>query len=62
MCIRSRKQTWYNARCAEAKRAKDRTWRKLKKQRNESNRERYKEARNEYGRIRREEEIVFTRM
>ena len=32
---------WYNARCAEAKRVKDRTSRKLKKQRNESNRERY---------------------
>ena len=27
--------------CAEVKRAKDRTWRKLEKQRNEINRERY---------------------
>ena len=57
--IRSSKHTWYNARCAEAKRTRDRTWRKVKKQRNEINRERYKEARNEYVRIRREEEIAF---
>ena len=57
--LRDSKYTWYNARCAEAKRAKDRTWRKLKKQRNEINRERYNEARNEYVRIRREEEIAF---
>ena len=31
--------TWYNAGCAEAKRTTDRTWRKLKKQRNEINRD-----------------------
>ena len=35
--LRDSKYTGYNARCAEEKRAKDRTWRKLKKQRNESN-------------------------
>ena len=35
--IKNSKHTWYNARCAEAKRAKDRTWRKLRKQRNKSN-------------------------
>ena len=51
--IRDSKYTWYNARCAEVKRAKDRTWRKLKKQRNEINRERYNEARNEYVWVRR---------
>ena len=39
--VRSHKHKWYNARCAEAKRAQDRAWRKLKKQRNENNRERY---------------------
>ena len=31
----------------------------MKKQRNENNRERYKEARSEYVRIRREKEIAF---
>ena len=57
--VRNSKYTWYNARCAEAKRAKDRTWRKLKKQRDENSREKYKEARKKYVRIRREEEIAF---
>ena len=37
--IRNSKHTWYSVRCAEAKQAKDRTWKKLKKQRNESNRD-----------------------
>ena len=40
--------SWYNARCARAKKIKDATWRKLKKHRNDINREQYKEARNEY--------------
>ena len=57
--LKKSKHTWYNARCPEAKRVKARTWRKLKKQKNKSNRERYNEARNEYVRIRREEEIAF---
>ena len=57
--IRDSKHTWYNARCAEAKQAKGRTWRKLKKQRNDANRETYNKGRNEYVRIRREEEIAF---
>ena len=57
--IRNSKHMWCNARCADAKRVKDRAWRKLKKQRNETNRERYNEARNEYVRIRREEQIAF---
>ena len=38
--LRDSKHTWYNARCAKAKQAKDRTWRKLKKQRNEIDSER----------------------
>ena len=37
--VRNSKHTQYNARCAEAKRAKDRTWRKLKKKKNENNRQ-----------------------
>ena len=32
--IKNSKHMWHNARCAEAKRVKDSTWRKLKKQRN----------------------------
>ena len=57
--VRRKKYSWYNARCQEAKRAKDRAWKKLIKQRNLFNSERYKEARNEYIRIRREEERNF---
>ncbi|MPC57590.1 hypothetical protein E2C01_051573 [Portunus trituberculatus] len=38
---------------------KDKAWKKLKKQRNESNRQQYKDARNEYIRVRREEERNF---
>ena len=41
---RDSKYTWYNDRCAEVKRAKDRTWRKLKKQRNEINRDTMKQG------------------
>ena len=41
------------------KKIRDKAWRKLKKQRNEIHREQYKEARNEYIRIRREEERMF---
>ena len=44
--VKRRKYSWYNARCQEAKRAKDRAWRKLIKQRNGYNSEKYKEARN----------------
>ena len=57
--VKRRKYSWYNARCQEAKRAKDRAWKKLIKQRNGYNSEKYKEARNEYIRIRREEERNF---
>ena len=32
--VKSRKNTWYNVRCAEAKRTRDRAWKKLKYQRN----------------------------
>ena len=46
--VRSSKNMWYNVRCAEAKRAQERAWRKLKQQSNANNREKYKKARNEY--------------
>ena len=54
--VRKSKQVWYNTRCAEAKKIRDKAWKKLKKQRNEIHREQYKEARNEYITIRREEQ------
>ena len=57
--IKKSKHSWYNARCTEAKKRKDKAWKKLKKQRNEYNREQYKEARNEYVRIRKEEQRKF---
>ena len=41
------------------KKIRDKAWKKLKKQRNKIHREQYKEARNEYIRIRRGEERVF---
>lgn len=52
---------WYNGRCAEAKKTKDKAWKKLKTQRNENNSLQYRKARNEYVRIRREEERNFER-
>ena len=59
--IRESKHSWYNARCMEAKRNKDKQWKKMRRQRNEHNIKQYKEARNEYVRIRREEERKFER-
>ena len=51
--VRKSKQVWYDARCAEAKKIRrDKAWKKLKKQRNEIHRDQYKEARNEYIKIR----------
>ena len=57
--VKESKYSWYNARCARAKKIKDTAWRKLKRYRNDNNREQYEEAGNEYVRIRREEEIRF---
>ena len=57
--VRESKHAWYNARCATAKKEKNAAWRKLRKHRNERNRKQYNEARNEYVRIRREEERRF---
>ena len=54
--VKKSKQVWFNAICAEAKKIRDKAWKKLKKQRNEIHREQYKEARNEYITIRREEQ------
>ena len=57
--VRESKHAWYNARCVAAKKKRNAAWRKLRKQRNEGNRKQYIEARNEYVRIRREEERRF---
>ncbi len=59
--IRESKHSWYNARCERAKKIKDAAWKKLRRHRNDNNREQYKEARNEYVRIRREEERRYER-
>ena len=50
--VKESKYSWYNARCVKAKKINDAAWRKLKKHQNDNNREQYKEARNEYVRIR----------
>ncbi len=59
--VRESKHAWFNARCVAAKKERNAAWRKLRKQRNERNRKQYIEARNEYVRIRREEERRFER-
>ena len=46
--VRKKKHSWYNARCAEAKKIRDAAWKRWRRQR---------EARNDNVRIRREEEI-----
>lgn len=43
--IKKNKMEWYNARCAEAKK-KEKTWRKMRKQWSEMNREEYRTTTN----------------
>ena len=50
---------WYNIRCAKAKRNRDEAWNRWKKKRTTDAGIKYKLARNEYVRIRREEERNF---
>ena len=57
--MKKSKYNWYNARCAGAKKIRDAVWERWRKQCTESNREQYREAGNDYLRIRREEEIKF---
>ena len=58
---KKKKKEWFNRKCEECRRKKEEAWNKLRKGRN--NRvdlwERYKTARNEYVRIRREEKINY---
>ncbi len=43
------KHEWYNAKCVEAKKKKDRAWRKIMRKLNTDTREEYRKARNEHG-------------
>ena len=44
--VKKKKNEWFNIRCAEAKKEKDRAWKKMMKQRRQDTREEYKRARN----------------
>ena len=57
--VKKNKNAWYNAKCAEARKKKEKAWRKMRKQWSETNREDYRTARNDYVKIRREEERNF---
>ena len=57
--VRKKKHSWYNARCAEAKKIRDAAWKRWRKQHTENDGEQYRGAGNDYVRIRREEEIQF---
>ena len=52
--MRKSKHSWYNARCAGSKEIRDSAWKRWRKQHIESNLEQYREAKNDYVRIRRE--------
>ena len=53
------KQEWFNLRCLEAKKKKERSWRNYKRRRNNTNWEKYKQMRNDYTKVRREEEKKY---
>ena len=57
--VKENKKVWFNAKCAEAKKKKERAWKKMRKHWNKTNREEYRTARNDYVKIRREEERNF---
>ncbi len=46
----------HNGKCEEPKKKRDEAWKRLRRKLNPKNREEYKLARNEYVRVRREEE------
>ncbi len=54
-----RKHEWYNVRCVEAKKKKDRAWKKIIRQLNRNAREEYRNAKTEYSEIRRKVERNF---
>ena len=57
--VKKNNKVWYNAKCAEARRKKEKAWKKMRTQWSETNRENYRSARNEYVKTRREEERNF---
>ena len=50
------KQDWFNARCFMAKEKRDTAWRSWKRNKNIRNRENFRSARNEYVKVRKEED------
>ena len=53
------KNDWFNVTCLKAREKRDRAWRRWKRNRNERNRENYQILRNEYVKVRKEEERKF---
>jgi len=53
------KQDWFNEKCFKAKEKRDRAWRIWKRNRNARNKENYTSLRNEYAKVRKEEEKKF---
>ena len=53
------RKDWFNATCAKAKEKRDTAWKRWKRNRSMINKESYKMARNEYVRVRKEEERKF---
>ncbi len=58
-CINLKGKKWFIARCAGAKKMRDIAWTRMKRNRNQRNKEDCKIARNEYVKIRRMEEIDY---
>merc|ERR1711980_82186 len=58
-CSEEQKQDWFNEKCFKAKEKRDRAWRIWKRNRNARNKENYTSLRNEYAKVRKEEEKKF---
>ena len=50
---------WFNERCRKAKEERDREWRNMRRRKSEWSRDKYHRARNNYTKIRREEEAKY---
>ena len=55
------KKDCFNVRCARAKTKRDQTFKRMRKNLTQENKAKYKQERNEYVKIRREEEIKFVK-
>ena len=53
------KKVWFNERCRKAKEERDREWRNMRRRKDERSSEKYHRARNNYTKIRREEEAKY---